>query len=83
MAKQGTYEERVRWALREGGRERERLAQGSEQDGRINARACVCECVRAYMYAGASAFSPKWNSMTELEREKGNSDGEGEGNEMV
>lgn len=31
----------------------------------------------------AQARSPKWNSMTELEREKGNSCGKGEGNEMV
>lgn len=82
MAKQGTYEERVRWALREGGRERE-ARTGVVNRTEESTRARVCECVRAYMYAGASAFSPKWNSMTELEREKGNSDGEGEGNEMV
>lgn len=60
--------------------------RGDEQDGRINgARVCVYVYVRTYVRARESAqapFSPKWNSsMTELEREKGNSDRKGEGNE--
>lgn len=56
--------------------------RGDEQDGRINgARVCVYVYVRARESAQAP-FSPKWNSsMTELEREKGNSDRKGEGNE--
>lgn len=43
--------------------------------------------VRAQVYVRAGACestqarSPKWNSMTELEREKGNSCGKGEGGE--
>lgn len=44
----------------------------------------ACACARVYVSAREStqARSPKWNSMTELEREKGNSDRKGEGNEM-
>lgn len=43
-------------------------------------RARVYVCTRAC--ESAQARSPKWNSMTELEREKGNNCGKGEGNEM-
>lgn len=87
VAKQGTYEERVH---REGGSQRSR--RGREvQDGRINGSGvwsvCACACARVYVRAraceSAQARSPKWNSMTELEREKGNSCGKGEGNEMA
>lgn len=82
MAKQGTYEERVTSG--------ERSARGLEGGGEgkgdgigwKNQRARV----RARVYVSArestQARSPKWNSMTELEREKGNSDRKGEGNEM-
>lgn len=44
-------------------------------------RACACASVRIARES-TQARSPKWNSMTELEREKGNSDRKGEGNEM-
>lgn len=46
---------------------------------RVRARARVY--VRAGACESAQARSPKWNSMTELEREKGNSCGKGEGGE--
>lgn len=59
--------------------------RGDEQDGRINGARRVRVRIRTYVRARESAqapFSPKWNSsMTELEREKGNSDRKGEGNE--
>lgn len=43
VAKQGTYEERVHRALREG----VSRARGGEQDGRINVCVCVCVDTRA------------------------------------
>lgn len=68
MAKQGTYA--TRWYVGQLG-VRGGFRRGV-RTGRKNQRA----------RESAQARSPKWNSMTELEREKGNSDEKGAGNEM-